>query len=93
MGRVLGHPYGFVDRIAKLIPFELGITLEKALPTGAVALVLGAEGAGMRQLTGKTCDELVRLPMKGAVESLNVSVACGILLAEAWRSSERGASR
>jgi 23S rRNA (guanosine2251-2'-O)-methyltransferase len=53
--------------------------------TGPVALVLGAEGPGMRQLTRKTCDELVRLPMKGAVESLNVSVASGICLYEALR--------
>jgi len=55
---------------------------------GPVALVLGAEGSGMRQLTGKTCDELVRLPMKGAVESLNVSVASGICLYEALRQRE-----
>ncbi|KQW36993.1 23S rRNA (guanosine(2251)-2'-O)-methyltransferase RlmB [Rhizobacter sp. Root404] len=53
--------------------------------TGPVALVLGAEGSGMRQLTGKTCDELVRLPMAGAVESLNVSVASGLCLYEAVR--------
>jgi 23S rRNA (guanosine2251-2'-O)-methyltransferase len=52
---------------------------------GPVAIVLGAEGAGMRQLTTRTCDELVRLPMKGAVESLNVSVASGICLYEALR--------
>lgn len=52
---------------------------------GPVALVLGAEGSGMRQLTAKTCDELVRLPMKGAVESLNVSVASGVCLYEALR--------
>ena len=52
---------------------------------GPLALVLGAEGAGKRQLTGRTCDELVRLPMKGAVESLNVSVASGICLYEALR--------
>jgi 23S rRNA (guanosine2251-2'-O)-methyltransferase len=52
---------------------------------GPVAIVLGAEGSGMRQLTRKTCDVLVRLPMLGAVESLNVSVASGICLYEALR--------
>ena len=52
---------------------------------GPVALVLGAEGDGMRQLTRKTCDELVGIPMKGAVESLNVSVASGVCLYEALR--------
>ena len=52
------------------------------------ALVLGAEGTGMRQLTRKTCDALVSLPMLGAVESLNVSVASGICLYEAVRQRQ-----
>jgi 23S rRNA (guanosine2251-2'-O)-methyltransferase len=52
---------------------------------GGVVLVLGAEGAGLRQLTRQTCDFVVRLPSLGAVESLNVSVAAGMLLYEAVR--------
>ena len=61
------------------------ITLYEADLSGPLALVLGAEGKGLRQLTRKTCDQLVRSPMHGAVESLNVSVASGVCLYEARR--------
>ena len=60
--------------------------------SGPVALVLGAEGTGLRQLTARTCDELVRVPMKGAVESLNVSVAAGVCLYEALRQRDQNGS-
>jgi 23S rRNA (guanosine2251-2'-O)-methyltransferase len=56
--------------------------------TGPVAIVLGAEGSGMRQLTQRSCDEVVHLPMQGAVESLNVSVAAGVCLYEARRQRD-----
>ena len=57
-----------------------------------VALVLGAEGKGMRQLTRQTCDVLVRIPMAGAVESLNVSVAAGVCLYEVLRQRRSAAA-
>ncbi len=60
--------------------------------TGGRVLVLGAEGSGLRQLTRQHCDWLVRLPCLGLVESLNVSVACGMLLYEALRQRGTGAA-
>ncbi len=53
--------------------------------TGATAIVMGAEGTGMRRLTREHCDQLVKIPMVGTVTSLNVSVATGICLFEARR--------
>ena len=60
--------------------------------SGALAWVFGAEGEGMRRLTREHCDELVRIPMAGSVESLNVSVASGVCLGETVRQRHlRGA--
>ncbi|WP_136485208.1 23S rRNA (guanosine(2251)-2'-O)-methyltransferase RlmB [Vibrio sp. H11] len=53
--------------------------------TGPLAIVMGAEGDGMRRLTRETCDDLIKIPMAGTVSSLNVSVATGICLFEAVR--------
>lgn len=57
------------------------------------AIVLGAEGTGLRRLVRERCDRLVRLPMRGAVESLNVSVAAGVVLYEAVRQRAGGLHR
>ncbi|MDM8560275.1 23S rRNA (guanosine(2251)-2'-O)-methyltransferase RlmB [Thiotrichales bacterium HSG14] len=60
-------------------------SLFEAKLTGSLALVLGGEGSGLRRLTRETCDTLIRIPMLGKVEHLNVSVATGICLYEAVR--------
>ena len=57
--------------------------------TGGVAIVMGAEGDGMRRLTAENCDFLVRIPMLGTVPCLNVSVATGVCLYEAVRQRTR----
>ena len=55
------------------------------LSGGPLAIVMGAEGDGMRRLTRETCDDLIKIPMSGSVSSLNVSVASGVCLFEAVR--------
>ena len=53
--------------------------------TGPTVIVMGGEGEGMRRLTRETCDRLVKIPMAGKIESLNVSVAASVCLYESVR--------
>lgn len=64
---------------------EASDSLYQVKLTGPLALVMGAEGEGMRRLTREHCDQLVNIPMFGSVSSLNVSVATGVCLFEAVR--------
>ncbi len=56
--------------------------------SGAIAVVIGSEGKGLSRLVRETCDFLVKLPMRGKIESLNASVAGGLILYEVWRSRQ-----
>ncbi|MCU7834345.1 MAG: 23S rRNA (guanosine(2251)-2'-O)-methyltransferase RlmB [gamma proteobacterium symbiont of Taylorina sp.] len=64
-------------------------TLYSSDLTGPLAIVMGMEGKGMRRLTRENCDSLIKIPMQGQVESLNVSVATGICLFEAIRQRRK----
>lgn len=70
---------------------EGSMSVSEADLTGPVALVLGAEGSGLRRLTREHCDLLVRIPMLGQVESLNVSVSAGVCLYETRRQRAKAA--
>jgi 23S rRNA (guanosine2251-2'-O)-methyltransferase len=98
-GAVEHLPVAQVTNIARSIEWlkeeDVWVTGLEAVPeaqrydrvdlTGAVALVVGSEGKGMRRLVRERCDFLARLPMRGHVDSLNASIAGSILLYEAWR--------
>ena len=60
----------------------------KANLSGALALVVGSEGNGLSRLVKETCDFLVKLPMRGQIDSLNASVACSLMLYEVWRARD-----
>jgi 23S rRNA (guanosine2251-2'-O)-methyltransferase len=68
---------------------ETETTIYQASFSGPIAIAMGAEGDGLRRLTKESCDSLVKIPMFGAVSSLNVSVATGICLYEAVRQRQK----
>jgi 23S rRNA (guanosine2251-2'-O)-methyltransferase len=61
--------------------------------TGPTVIVMGGEGDGLRRLTRETCDKLVRIPMVGEIESLNVSVAAAVCLYESFRQRQAAAAK
>ncbi len=63
----------------------VSLLYDQADLTGAITLVIGSEGKGISRLVKDTCDFLIKLPMRGQIESLNASVACGLTLYEVWR--------
>ena len=87
-----------LDELRRAGVWTVGLDQNAAQPyhrldlTGRIALVLGAEGRGLRRLVRERCDWLASIPMRGRVESLNVSVAAGIALFEALRQRSDAAS-
>lgn len=65
------------------------VPIEQARLGGGLALVVGGEAAGLRRLTRESCDFLVRIPMRGKIESLNAAVAGSLALYAAWQQRER----
>lgn len=88
-----------LDELKELNVWTVGLDASADEPYDAVdftlptALVLGAEGSGLRRLVRETCDRLVGIPMVGEVSSLNVSVSAGIALFEAARQRRRHAAK
>ena len=80
----------YITETGKIVPSRITGTKAKYQRQLATAVVMGAEGRGMRRLTAEHCDFLVNLPMQGTVSSLNVSVATGICLYEALRQRSGG---
>ncbi len=91
VGNVARFMTHLVDRGVRVIGTDeaAGENLFDVDLTGPLAFVLGAEGVGMRRLTRERCDIMVRLPMRGVVESLNVAVAAGVCLYECVRQRSR----
>ena len=69
-----------------------GGSMYKTDLTGKIAIVIGGEDSGVKQLTRKNCDGLISIPMFGKINSLNASVACGVVVYEAVRQRTRGNS-
>jgi 23S rRNA (guanosine2251-2'-O)-methyltransferase len=87
----IGNVVAFLKRLKQSGLSVIGLDADGSVPwagcdlTRPTALVIGAEGKGLRRLAKESCDEIIAIPMHGRVESLNLSVAAGIVLFEAVR--------